>query len=174
MNFLAVVAEVLLLDSKSKIDFVSVEGNPLSKEKVAAALSAFPELRYIYEQVLQQWPRRWLGVHHMSFLNGQISLHLHYGQAEQVLPTLNFSADIWFLDGFSPAKNPEIWSDKIIKQIARLSALNSRLATFTVAASVRSSLADAGFACTKAADFGHQREVLTATYERGCPREKSR
>ena len=76
----------------------------------------------------------------MSFLDGQISLHLHYGQAEQVLPTLDFSADIWFLDGFSPAKNPEIWSAEIIKQIARLSALNARLATFTVAASVRASL----------------------------------
>ena len=80
---------------------------------------------------------------------------------------LYFSADIWFLDGFSPAKNPDIWSDKIIKQIARLSALNSRLATFTVAASVRSSLADAGFACTKAAGFGRKRDMLTASYERG-------
>ena len=175
LNFLAVVAEVLLLKSKTKIDFVSVEGNPLNKVKVAAALRAFPELRHIYEQMLQQWPRRWLGVHHMSFLNGQISLHLHYGQAEQVLQTLDFSADIWFLDGFSPAKNPDIWSDKIIKQIARLSALNSRLATFTVAASVRSSLANAGFACTKAAGFGRKRDMLTASFENGIAlREKSR
>mgnify|MGYP001288789503 CR=1 FL=1 len=175
LNFLAVVAEALLLESKSKIDFVSVEGNPLSKDKVAAALRAFPELLHIYEQLLQQWPRRWLGVHHMSFLNGQISLHLHYGQAEHVLPTLNFSADIWFLDGFSPAKNPDIWSDNIIKQIARLSALNSRLATFTVAASVRSSLANAGFACTKASGFGRKRDMLTASYENGIAlREKPR
>ena len=167
LNFLAVVAEVLFLNSETKIDFVSVEGSPLSKEKVEVALRVFPELRSIYDQVLQQWPRRWPGVHHMSFLNGQISLHLHYGQAEQVLTTLDFSADIWFLDGFSPAKNPDIWSDKVIKQIARLSALNSRLATFTVAASVRSSLADAGFTCTKAAGFGRKRDMLIASFERG-------
>ena len=167
LNFLAVVAEVLLLKSGTRIDFVSVEGNPLSREKVEVALRAFPELRHIYKQMLQQWPRRWLGVHHMSFLSGQINLHLHYGQAEQVLPTLDFSADIWFLDGFSPAKNPDIWSDKIIKEIARLSALNSRLATFTVAASVRSSLANAGFACTKVAGFGRKRDMLTASYEKG-------
>ena len=107
LNFLAVVAEVLLLESKTKIDYVSVEGSPLSKENVAAALRPFPELKHIYDKLLEQWPRRWLGVHHMSFLNGQISLHLHYGQAEHVLPTFDFSADIWFLDGFSPAKNPE-------------------------------------------------------------------
>ena len=75
------VAEVLFLNSKTKIDFVSIEGSPLSKETVAAALHAFPELRHIYEQLLKQWPRRWLGVHHMSFLHGQ-SVHLHYGQAE--------------------------------------------------------------------------------------------
>ena len=78
---LLAVAEVLLLRSKSKIDFVSVEGNPLKQAERLAALQAFHELRNIYEQLLQQWPRRWLGVHHMSFLNG----HLHYGQAEQVL-----------------------------------------------------------------------------------------
>ena len=175
LNFLAVVAEVFLLNSKTKIDFVSVEGSPLSKDKVAATLRAFPELRHFYAQLLQQWPRRWLGVHHMSFLSGQISLHLHYGQAEHVLPTLDFSADIWFLDGFSPSKNPDMWSDKIIKQIARLSAFNSRLATFTVAASVRSSLAHAGFACKKAAGFGRKRHMLTASYERGIPpREISR
>ena len=117
LNFLAVVAEVLFLNSKTKIDFVSVEGSPISKDKVAAALRPFPELRHICEQMLEQWPRRWLGVHHMSFLHGQINLHLHYGQAEHVLPTLNFAADIWFLDGFSPAKNPEIWSEKLLSKL---------------------------------------------------------
>ena len=103
----------------------------------------------------------------MSFLDGQISLHLHYGEAKQVLPTLNFSADIWFLDGFSPAKNPEIWSSEIIQQIARLSVHKARLATFTVAASVRSSLADAGFTCQRVAGFGRKRDMLIASYMKG-------
>ena len=167
LNFLAVVAETMRLKSRTKIDFISVEGCPPDKQQVAAALSAFPELRQIYVKMLQQWPRRWLGVHHMSFLDGQISLHLHYGRAEQVLPTLDFSADIWFLDGFSPAKNPEIWSVEIIKQIARLSAHRARLATFTVAASVKASLTDAGFDCEKTAGFGRKRDMLTASFVKG-------
>ena len=167
LNFLAVIAEVLLQKSRTKIDFISVEGCPPSKQNVKAVLRAFPELRKIYDEFLQKWPRRWLGVHHMSFLDGQISLHLHYGQAKHVLPTLNFSADIWFLDGFSPAKNPEIWSPEIIQQIARLSAHEARLATFTVAASVRSSLADAGFTCQRVAGFGSKRDMLIASYMRG-------
>ena len=167
LNFLAVVAETMRLKSKTKIDFISVEGCPPDKQQVAAALAAFPELQQICVKMLQQWPRRWPGVHHMSFLDGQISLHLHYGQAEQVLPTFDFSADIWFLDGFSPAKNPEIWSVEIIRQIARLSAHNACLATFTVAASVRASLTDAGFDCVKTAGFGRKREMLTASFVKG-------
>ena len=172
LNFLAVIAEVLRQKSRTKIDFISVEGCPPSKQNVAAALREFPELQKIFGEFLKKWPRRWLGVHHMSFLDGQISLHLHYGEAKQVLPTLDFSADIWFLDGFSPAKNPEIWSSEIIQQIARLSVHKARLATFTVAASVRSSLADAGFTCQRVAGFGRKRDMLIASYMKGFSLEK--
>jgi len=108
----------------------------------------------------------------MCFLDGQISLHLHYGEAKEVLPTLDFSADIWFLDGFSPAQNPEIWSTEIIQHIARLSVHKARLATFTVAASVRSSLADAGFTCQRVAGFGRKRDMLIASYMKGFSLEK--
>ena len=167
LNLLAVVLEVMRQKSRKTIDFISIEGCPPDKQQVAAALGAFPELKNISQKLLQQWPRRWLGVHHLSFLDGQISLHLHYGQAEQVLPTLEFSADIWFLDGFAPARNPEIWSAEIIKEIARLSSHNARLATFTVAESVRSSLTVAGFDCTKITGFGRKRHMLTGSYVKG-------
>ena len=173
LNFLAVCAEVLRTNSKSKIDYVSVEGCPPSKEVVAQALSGFSELAGLCKELLQQWPRRWLGVHHLSFLNGQIDLHLHYGQAEQVLPTLDFSADIWFMDGFSPAKNPELWSTQICQQIARLSAHHASLATFTVAAAVRGALTDAGFTVQKSPGFGRKRDMLTASYDKGFTRAKA-
>ena len=173
LNFLAVCAEVLRTNSKSKIDYISVEGCPPSKEVVAQALSGFSELVDLCNDLLQQWPRRWLGVHHLSFLNGQIDLHLHYGQAEQVLPTLDFSADIWFMDGFSPAKNPDLWSGQICQQIARLSAHQASLATFTVAAAVRTALAQAGFTVQKAAGFGRKRDMLTASYDKGFAHAKA-
>lgn len=172
LNFLAVCAEVLRTNSKSKIDYVSVEGCPPSKQLVAQALSSFSELADLRGELLRQWPRRWLGVHHLSFLNGQIDLHLHYGQAEQVLPTLDFGADIWFMDGFSPAKNPDLWSAQICQQIARLSAHEASLATFTVAAAVRSALTDAGFTIKKTPGFGRKRDMLTASYNKGFARMK--
>ena len=172
LNFLAVCAEVVRTKSASRIDFISVEGCPPAKEVVAEALSGFPELAGLCEELLRQWPRRWLGVHHLTFLDGQIDLHLHYGQAEQVLPTLDFAADIWFLDGFSPAKNPQLWSRHVCSQIARLSAYQARLASFTVAGSVRSELAEAGFSIQKAAGFGRKRDMLTACYEKGFARNK--
>ena len=139
---------------------------------VAQALSNFSELADLRGELLRQWPRRWLGVHHLSFLNGQIDLHLHYGQAEQVLPTLDFGADIWFMDGFSPAKNPDLWSAQICQQIARLSAHEASLATFTVAAAVRSALTDAGFTIEKIPGFGRKRDMLTASYNKGFARVK--
>lgn len=170
LNFLAVCAEVLRTKSQSKIDFISVEGCPPGRDVVADALSGFAELAGFREQLLRQWPRRWLGVHHLTFLDGQIDLHLHYGQAEEVLPTLDFSADIWFLDGFSPAKNPDLWSAEICQQVARLSAHQARLATFTVAAAVRGALTEAGFSVQKAPGFGRKRNMLTARYEKGFVR----
>ena len=172
LNFLAVCAEVVRTKSPSRIDFISVEGCPPARDIVGEALSGFPELAAWREDLLRQWPRRWLGVHHMTFLDGQVHLHLHYGQAEQVLPTLDFSADIWFLDGFSPAKNPEIWSRHICQQVARLCAYQARLASFTVAAAVRTGLSEAGFTVQKAPGFGRKRDMLTASYEKGFRRDK--
>lgn len=173
LNFLAVCAEVLRTNSTSRVDYISVEGCPPAKEIVAQALNGFSELSGLREQLLEQWPRRWLGVHHLRLLDGQIDLHLHYGQAEQVLPTLNFSADIWFMDGFSPAKNPELWSADICRQVARLSAHHARLSTFSVAAVVRAALTDAGFSVQKATGFGRKRDMLTASYEKGFTRIKT-
>lgn len=173
LNFLAVCAEVLRTNSTSKIEFVSVEGCPPSKQVVEQALSGFSELENLRHDLLNQWPRRWLGVHHLSFLDGQVDLHLHYGQAEQVLPTLDFSADIWFMDGFSPAKNPDLWSAEICQQIARLSAHQAKLATFTVAAAVRNALSDAGFTLQKLPGFGRKRDMLTACYTKGFRRTKN-
>ena len=56
-------------------------------------------------QLIACWPRRWPGVHHVELCDGQLHLQLHYGQAEDILPTLDFTADAWFLDGFAPARN---------------------------------------------------------------------
>ena len=74
------------------------------------------------------------------------------------------SIDAWFLDGFSPSKNPDMWSNDVMLKIAKLSAQHARLATFTVAGAVRTALQDAGFTTEKKEGFGRKRHRLEARF----------
>ena len=87
-------------------------------------------------------------------------LHLVYGDANDTLVNTNFIADAWFLDGFSPAKNPELWNRDLLLAIGRLTRTGGSFSTFTAARSVRQHLADAGFQVEKCQGFGRKRDML--------------
>jgi tRNA 5-methylaminomethyl-2-thiouridine biosynthesis bifunctional protein len=91
-----------------------------------------------------------------------VALTLATGPAEAALAGLDLRADAWFLDGFAPARNPDMWSDAILRQVARLSAPGARAATYSVAGAVRRSLQEAGFQLRRAPGFGRKRERLEA------------
>ena len=90
-------------------------------------------------------------------------LTLILGDARVCLPQLVARADALFLDGFAPARNPEMWSPDVVRELARLCAPGATLATWTVAGGVRAALADAGFELTKRPGFGSKREMLAGT-----------
>ena len=162
LNLCAVVALMDRLNSNCKVDFISVEASPLSPEIADRALSAFPSLNAIRTELIGRWPHRWPGSHHFELHNAQIHVQLHYGQAEDILPTLDFTADVWFLDGFAPAKNDSLWSESVLRNVARLSRHGTRLSSFTVASAVRQRLSDAGFMIEKQQGFGRKRHMLVA------------
>ena len=95
----------------------------------------------------------------MHFDSGQV-ISRTAREARELLPQLEAKADAFFLDGFAPAKNPEIWSPETVRELARLAAPGATLATWTVAGGVRSALQDAGFRVEKRDGFGHKREML--------------
>jgi len=167
LNLCAVIALLDRLDSRCRIDYISFEASPLEPESADRALSAFSALDSYRRELIARWPRRWPGVHHFEMFNAQLHVQLHYGQAEEILPTLDFTADIWFLDGFAPARNSSIWSETVIRNIGRLSRAGTRLSSFTVAGAVRQRLADAGFDVTKQGGFGHKRHMLVAEKQAG-------
>ena len=68
------------------------------------------------------------------------------GDARVALPAWDGTADAWFLDGFAPAKNPELWEPDLMAEVGRHTAPGGSFATYTAAGHVRRSLADAGFA----------------------------
>ena len=161
LNFLALLARHGELASRTRIDYISFEAHPLPAQRAAAARQPFVDLASLSAALQQAWPPAWPGAHHRLFAGGQVHLQVHYGDALEQMRGLDFAANIWFLDGFSPDRNPDLWSPLLFAEIARLSAPRARLASFTVAAAVRSGLAAAGFTLTKRPGFGRKRHCLS-------------
>ena len=87
-------------------------------------------------------------------------LTLVYGDVEQYLPKLSALVDAWYLDGFSPAKNPDLWSAQLMRSVYERTVPGGTFATFTVAGWVRRNLVAAGFVAEKTPGFGRKRECL--------------
>lgn len=146
----------------ARLHFVSVEGFPLRRGDAARALAAFPQLERLSAALLAAWPSPHKGAHRRVFAGGRVTLTVFHDDAEAALSQMDFEADAWFLDGFAPAKNADMWTPAVFSQIARLSRKGAPAATFTVAGAVRRGLAEAGFAVEKKPGFGRKRERLEA------------
>lgn len=157
----------------TSLDFFSIEKFPLDDGELRAALMLWPELQPFADKLLARWRRRVPGWNRWSF--GRVRLTLAIGDIAEVLPQLQGSAiDAWFLDGFSPAKNPEMWSEAVLAQLARASRSGATLATYTSAGWVRRGLLQAGFDVARAPGFGRKREMLRGTFASGAAAETGR
>ncbi|MDJ0921182.1 MAG: tRNA (5-methylaminomethyl-2-thiouridine)(34)-methyltransferase MnmD [Henriciella sp.] len=152
-------------DGATWLHFVSFEGYPLDREDAARALKVWPELSELSQQLLANWPERAFGIHHVVWPEERLTLTLHIGQVEIALPDSDFEADAWFLDGFSPARNGEMWDDALWPLLAERSAPGAFAATFTVAGAVRRGLEAAGFQVAKQPGHGRKRERLEAVLD---------
>ncbi|PWE18668.1 FAD-dependent cmnm(5)s(2)U34 oxidoreductase [Marinicauda salina] len=153
----------------ARLHVVSVEGFPLAAADARRALSAWPELAPFAEALLAAWPSPLKGAHRRVFDDGRVTLTVFHDEALAALDSMECAADAWFLDGFAPAKNPEMWREAVFERIAARSRPGARLATFTVAGAVRRGLAAAGFKVEKKSGFGAKRERLEAIYEGPSP-----
>jgi len=150
----------------SRLHFISIEKFPFDAKQLSKVLSAWPELQNYSRQLIAQWPGRVKGFHRLHF--GDVTLTLIHDDIAPALDALEAEIDTWFLDGFSPAKNPDMWSGAIIQKIANRSAPGAKLATFTVAGTVRQALTEAGFDVEKKEGFGRKRHRLEARFH-GMP-----
>lgn len=121
---------------------------------IARALDHFPEARAVADPFLSQWAA---GQTRLS-LPG-IEAEIVIGDARQTLPAWAGRADAWFLDGFSPAKNPELWADDLMATVAAHTAPNGTFATYTAAGAVRRALSAAGFAVERQPGHGRKRHM---------------
>jgi len=148
----------------ARLHFVSVERYPLTVPDLRRALALWPELSRFSEALLEQYVALAPGFQRLLFANGRVVLTLLIGDVLECLPQLDARIDAWFLDGFSPAKNPDMWTPALFAELARLAAPTATLATFTSAGFVRRGLIEAGFAVRRVPGFGHKREMLAGPF----------
>ncbi len=148
----------------ARLHFISAEKHPLSREDLEKSLRLWPQLQELAQQLLEAWPPACSGYHRLQFDAGRITLTLLFGEAELMLKQLEARVDAWYLDGFAPARNPQMWSEGLFSAMARLSHTGTSFSTFTAAGIVRRGLTAAGFSVSKVPGFGHKRDMLAGEF----------
>lgn len=147
-----------------RLHFISFEKYPLRVSDLANAHASWPQLAHLSAALREQWPVALPGCHRLLLNGGQVTLDLWFGDVNQLIDqfddSLHQQVDAWFLDGFSPAKNSDMWTPALFSGMAKLSREGGTLATFTSAGFVRRGLQDAGFRMEKRKGFGIKREML--------------
>ncbi|MGH8769266.1 MAG: bifunctional tRNA (5-methylaminomethyl-2-thiouridine)(34)-methyltransferase MnmD/FAD-dependent 5-carboxymethylaminomethyl-2-thiouridine(34) oxidoreductase MnmC [Burkholderiales bacterium] len=148
----------------ARLHFVSVEKHPFSRADLAGIHARFPELRALAGQLLALYPPLLPGFHRLHLDQGRVTLTLLFGEAAVMLNHLDAGADAFYLDGFAPARNPQMWSDAVFADIGRLASPGTSVATYTVAGVVRQRLVKAGFEVEKREGFAGKREMLAGGF----------
>ena len=159
----------------ARLHYVGIEAYPLRASELEVALTAAPELTALANDLLSRWPEPTMGCHRLQWQDQGVTLDLWWETAEAALVDLASHGDrwidSWYLDGFTPARNPTMWTPVIFEAMSRLSRPKATVATFTAASDVRRGLEEAGFAVKKRPGFGRKRECLWGDFQsNGTPR----
>jgi len=141
------------------LNFISVEKSPLSKDDLVHSHQLWPVLSGKAQQLQNHYPEPVCGLHCCIFPLANIRLSLFYGEAVDWLEACSFKANAWFLDGFSPRKNPDLWTPEIFRGIRHHSLPATTFATYSAARSIREGLSKQGFSTEKIPGFGAKRDM---------------
>lgn len=146
----------------ARLSVLTFEHALMTAEEAGRVHAQYPDVAGVSAEMLQRWPVRARGVQRIE-LGDSVSLTIAVGDALAALRETRARVDAWFLDGFAPSKNPDMWSPEVFTELARLSAPGARLATYTVAGVVRRGLAAAGFDVRRLPGHAGKRERLEAS-----------
>ena len=163
--------------SRATLHFISCEKFPISPQDLILAHQQWPELTDYSEELIKRYQLINNETKSITLIIGNVKLSLLFDDASTALSqqsaidinarainSSNIKVDAWFLDGFAPSKNPDMWTDQLFQQMARLSHTNTTFATFTSASAVRKGLQQAGFTVNKLPGFGKKREMLAGKF----------
>lgn len=158
LNLLATVQAWTASNAAGRLRYTSFEAYPMAADDMARSLAAFPALGELVPVLVGHWRDG-----KTAFSLGAVDVQVIVGDAAGTLPRWDGAADAWYLDGFSPAKNPELWSVMILSGVGAHTAPGGTFATYTAAGHVRRALAEAGFAVERCQGFGRKRHMT-----KGC------
>lgn len=146
-----------------RLYFTSFEKYPLPRDALQQAHLAYPQFSHLAQHLQQHWLNPIQGCYRFHF--DETTLDLWFGDVAENLPQLgdymNGKIDAWFLDGFAPSKNPDMWNEQLYQKMFRFTKPQGTFATFTAASAVRKGLENAGFNIKKRKGFGKKRECLS-------------
>lgn len=165
LNFL--IAWDLWLSHSEKgavLNYCSVEKHPIPARHLKIIHEKWPGFRPLSKKLIEAYPDTNQGLHEIDLDDGRIRLRLLFDDAKNI-EKIGVSADAWFMDGFSPASNPEMWNSEIIEKIGRMTKPGGTFATFTSASDVRSALEKTGFTISKDTGFASKKHMLKGMME---------
>lgn len=156
LNFLVTWQAWAATGAPGELRFTSFEAFPMAVADMAAALKAFPDVADLAAQLIAVWrpgPIR---------IADKLTLDVIIGDARDTVPAWPRQADAWFLDGFSPAKNPSLWEPTLLADVGAHTKPGGTAATYSAAGHVRRSLTDAGFSVERTPGYGRKRHMTKA------------
>lgn len=150
----------------ARLHYYAAELSPLSLADLRDSLQHFAELAELAAELIRHYPQPIPGYHRILLGQGRVSLTLMLGDALTQLQQLEGRMDAWFLDGFSPRKNPRLWQQDLFSLLAEKTAQAGTLATYSVAGEVRSRLQNAGFVLSKRPGFAEKHQMLSGQLDR--------
>ncbi|MGH8818582.1 MAG: FAD-dependent 5-carboxymethylaminomethyl-2-thiouridine(34) oxidoreductase MnmC [Achromobacter pestifer] len=135
---------------------VSLEAHPFTGQDLSALLARFAPapLADLAQRLAAQWPALLPGLHRLEFENGAVTLTLGFGDAQVLAPRLNTRVDAFFLDGFAPERNPRMWAEPLLRDLAALAAPGATVATWACTGALRDGLQTVGFDIERASEQG--------------------
>ena len=158
LNLLATLTDWRESGVAGRLRYTSFEAFPMTADQMIRAQSAFPALSALATELAPFWQN---GATRIE--RSDLDFTLIVGDARQTLPAWEGCADAWYLDGFSPARNPELWDADLLAGVGACTAPGGTAATYTAAGFVRRNLAAAGFDVTRRPGYGRKRHMSVAT-----------
>ena len=166
-----------------RLRYYAIEAYPLTLKALQACIERYNPFPDIAAQLVKAWPDPFSNCYVLSFDNDSVQLILLFEPALDALTNLEhytacnelgnapsgLKVDAWFLDGFAPSVNKDMWSAELFQHMAQYSHEHTTVASFTVARQVRDGLEAAGFAAHRCDGFGKKRHMLKARFEPGVP-----